>query len=235
MFGFEAEGVYFLILFLKPGRMATTQCELVPTCRVSWVSHWITLHTTQTPQTGQLGVPLDHAAHPDPTNWSIGWPTGSRCTPRPQKLVSWVSHWITLHTQTPQTGQLGVPLDHAAHPNPTNWSIGCPTGTRCTPPRPHKLVNWVSHWITLHTTQTPQTGQLGGPLEHTAHPNPTNWSIGCSTGTHCTPPKPHKLVKQFPVCSVHLTCLLPGGFCFCFCISLMGPCRPTAARWNKKF
>ena len=29
--------------------------------------------------------------------------------------------------------------------------------------------------------------------------------------------KPHKLVKQPPVCSVLLTCLLPGGSFFCFC------------------
>ena len=78
-------------------------------------------------------------------------------------------------------GQVGAPLEHAAHhPNPTNWSTGV-------------------------------------PLEHTAHyPNPTNWSSGCPTGTRCTPPKPHKLVKQLPVCSVHLTCLFPGGSCFCF-------------------
>ena len=38
------------------------------------------------------------------------------------------------------------------------------------------------------------------------------WSSGCPTGTHCTPPKLHNdLVKQHPVCSVHLTYLLPGG------------------------
>ena len=49
------------------------------------------------------------------------------------------------------------------------------------------------------------------------------WSSGCPTGTHCTPPKPHKLAKQLPVCSVHLTRLLPGGSYFYFCTSLMGP------------
>ena len=61
------------------------------------------------------------------------------------------------------------------------------------------------------------------------------WSSGCPTGTHCTPPKPHKLAKQLPVCSVHLTRLLPDGSYFYFCTSLMGPRRPTAARWNKQF
>ena len=53
--------------------------------------------------------------------------------------------------------------------------------------------------------------------------------------THCTPPKPHKLAKQLPVCSVHLTRLLPGGSYFYFYTSLMGPRHPTAARWNKQF
>jgi len=61
------------------------------------------------------------------------------------------------------------------------------------------------------------------------------WSSGCPTGTHCTPPKPHKLAKQLPVCSVHLTRLLPGGSYFYFYTSLMGPRHPTAARWSKQF
>ena len=61
------------------------------------------------------------------------------------------------------------------------------------------------------------------------------WSSGCPTGTHCTPPKPHKLAKQLPVCSVHFTRLLPGGCYFYFYTSLMGPRHPTAARWNKQF
>ena len=43
------------------------------------------------------------------------------------------------------------------------------------------------------------------------------WSSECPTGTRCPPPKPHKLVKQFPVCSVRLTRLLPGGSFFSFC------------------
>ena len=61
------------------------------------------------------------------------------------------------------------------------------------------------------------------------------WSSGCPAGTHCTPPKPNELAKQLPVCSVHLTRLLPGGSYFCFYTSLMGPRHPTAARWNKQF
>ena len=59
------------------------------------------------------------------------------------------------------------------------------------------------------------------------------WSSGCPTGTHCTPPKPHKLAKQLPVCSVHFTRLLPGGSYFYFYTSLMGPRHPTAARWKQ--
>ena len=106
-----------------------------------------------------------------------------------------MSHWNILHTtQTPHTFQVGVPLEHTAHhPNPTNWSRGCRTGTNCTPPKPHKLVKRVSHRNTLHTTQTPhtksvshlnkphttqtpQTGQEGVAQKNTArHPNPTNW------------------------------------------------------------
>ena len=75
------------------------------------------------------------------------------------------------------------------------WLSGCPIGTHCTPPKPHKLVKRTSHWNTLHTT--PQTGEAGVPQEDTAHhPNPTNWSSGCPTGRHCTPSKPHKLVKR---------------------------------------
>ena len=61
------------------------------------------------------------------------------------------------------------------------------------------------------------------------------WSSGCPTGTHCAPPKPHKLAKQLPICSVHLTRLLPGGSYFYFYTSLTGPRHPTAARWNKQF
>ena len=45
------------------GRLGTTRCELVPACLVKWVSHWNTLHTTETPQTVQVGVPLEHTAH----------------------------------------------------------------------------------------------------------------------------------------------------------------------------
>ena len=87
---------------------------------------------------GQVGVPLEHV----------------HCTPpQPQRLVKWVSHQNTCT---------------AHHPNPTDWSSGCPTGTHA-----------------LHTTQTPQPGQVDVPLEHTAHhPNPTDWSSGCPTGTH---------------------------------------------------
>ena len=154
----------------QAGRLGTTQCELIPNFLVKWVSHWNTLHTTPTPQTRQVGVPLEHNAHhPNSTNWTNG------CMP----------HWNTLHTTpTPQTGQVGVPLEHTAHhPNPQNWTSGCPTGIHCTPPQLHKLDKWVSHWNTPHTTQTPKTGQVGVPLEHVAR----------------TPPNPHKLVGRCPI------------------------------------
>ena len=85
----------------QAGRLGTTQCELIPAFLVKWVSHWNTLHTTQTPQTEQVGVPLEHTAH---------------------------------------------------HPNSTNWTSGCPTGTHGTPPQLHKLDKWVH-----------------APLEHVAH------------------------------------------------------------------
>ena len=75
-------------------------------------------------------------------------------------------------------GQVGAPLEHAAHnPNPTNWSSGCPTGTHCTPPKPHKLVKWVSHWNTLHTTQTPQTGQATSSLQRPLDLSTSGWLL----------------------------------------------------------
>jgi len=61
------------------------------------------------------------------------------------------------------------------------------------------------------------------------------WSSGCPTGTHCTPPKPHKLAKQLPVCSVRLLDPSTSRWLFYICTSLMGPHHPTAAHWNKQF
>ena len=66
------------------------------------------------------------------------------------------------------------------------WPSGCPTGTHCTPPKPHKLVKWVPHCNTLYTTKTSQTGQVGAPLEYTAHhQNLTNWpsNFQCAAST----------------------------------------------------
>ena len=118
------------------GRLGTTQCELVPARLVKWVSHWNTLHTTETPQTVQVGVPLEHTAH---------------------------------------------------YRNPTNCSSRCPIGTHCTLPKPHKLFKSVSHWNTLHTTKTPQTVQVGVPLEHTAHyQNPTKHDSCSSLVVSCS-------------------------------------------------
>ena len=64
-------------------------------------------------------------------------------------------------TQTPQTGQVGVPLEHM----------------HCTPPKTHRLVQWVFHWNTLHTTQTPQTGQAISSLQRPLDLSTSGWLL----------------------------------------------------------
>ena len=73
-----------------------------------------------------------------------------------------------------------------------------------------------------------QLGSRGGSLKKKkkksqAHWEPLSaswsqpaWSSGCPTGTHCTPPKPHELATQLPVCSVHLTQSTFGWFFLLF-------------------
>ena len=55
----------------EPGRLGTTQCELVPTCLVKWVPDWNTLHTTKTSQTGQATSSLQRPLDPSTSGWLL--------------------------------------------------------------------------------------------------------------------------------------------------------------------
>ena len=55
----------------EPGRLGTTQCQLVPTCLVKWVPHWNTLHTTKTSRTGQATSGLQRPLDPSTSGWLL--------------------------------------------------------------------------------------------------------------------------------------------------------------------
>ena len=55
----------------EPGRLGTTQRELVPTCLVKSVSHWNTLYTTKTSQTGQATSSLQRPLDPSTSGWLL--------------------------------------------------------------------------------------------------------------------------------------------------------------------
>ena len=55
----------------EPGRLGTTQRELVPTCLVKSVSHWNTLYTTKTSQTDQATSSLQRPLDPSTSGWLL--------------------------------------------------------------------------------------------------------------------------------------------------------------------